>query len=131
VIALLSVGVGGYALYLVATGFAAMPLHQSDAGSMGLQVHVAASGVAMLVGAFQFFKPLRARAPTLHRWIGRVYVVACVIGGRGGRDYRAVVHCRADRRVGASSLAAAVGAVHAARPVRRPCSGTSWRTSAG
>ncbi len=84
VIMLLSVGVGGYALYLVATGFAAMPLQNPMLDPYGLQVHVAASGVAMLVGAFQFFKPLRARAPTLHRWIGRIYVVACVIGGVAG-----------------------------------------------
>lgn len=84
VIMLLSVGVGGYALYLVATGFAAMPLQNPMLDPYGLQVHVAASGVAMLVGAFQFFKPLRARAPTLHRWIGRIYVAACVIGGVAG-----------------------------------------------
>ena len=84
VIMLLSVGVGGYALYLTSTGFAAMPLHNPMLDPYGLQVHVAASGVAMLVGAFQFFKPLRAKAPALHRWIGRIYVAACVIGGVAG-----------------------------------------------
>jgi uncharacterized membrane protein len=61
-----------------------MPLQNPMLAPYGLQVHVAASGVAMLVGAFQFFKPLRARVPTLHRWIGRIYVVACVIGGVAG-----------------------------------------------
>src|SRR3990167_8874092 len=81
---LLSVGVGGYALYLASTGFAAMPLQNPMLDPYGLQVHVAASGVAMLVGAFQFFKPLRAKAPALHRWIGRIYVAACVIGGVAG-----------------------------------------------
>jgi uncharacterized membrane protein len=84
VIMLLSVGVGGYALYLASTGFAAMPLQNPMLDPYGLQVHVAGSGVAMLVGAFQFFKPLRAKAPALHRWIGRIYVAACVIGGVAG-----------------------------------------------
>jgi len=40
--------------------------------------------VALLVGAFQFLKPLRTRAPAVHRWIGRIYVAACVIGGMAG-----------------------------------------------
>jgi uncharacterized membrane protein len=84
VIMLLSVGVGGYALFHAFTGFAHLPLTNPMFDPWGLRVHVAASGVAMLVGAFQFFKPLRAKAPSLHRWIGRIYVVACVVGGLAG-----------------------------------------------
>jgi uncharacterized membrane protein len=84
VIMLLSVGVGGYALYHAFTGFAHLPLTNPMFDPWGLQVHVAASGVAMLVGAFQFFKPLRASAPKVHRWIGRIYVAACVVGGLAG-----------------------------------------------
>jgi uncharacterized membrane protein len=83
-IMLLSVGVGGYALFLVATGFKALGLSNPMFDPWGLQVHIAASGVAMLVGAFQFFKPLRRQAPAVHRWIGRIYVAACVIGGLAG-----------------------------------------------
>ncbi len=84
VIMLLSVGVGGYALYLVATGFAALGLSNPMFDPWGLRVHIAASGVAMLVGAFQFLKPLRRKAPAFHRWIGRIYVAACVTGGLAG-----------------------------------------------
>lgn len=84
VIMLLSVGVGGYALFHAFTGFVYLPIMNPMFDPWGLQVHVAASGVAMLVGAFQFFKPLRARAPALHRWIGRIYVLACVVGGLAG-----------------------------------------------
>jgi uncharacterized membrane protein len=84
VIMVLSVGVGGYALFHAFTGFAHLPLKNPMFDPWGLQTHVAASGVAMLVGAFQFFKPLRAKAPSLHRWIGRIYVLACVIGGLAG-----------------------------------------------
>ena len=84
VIMLLSVGVGGYALFHAFTGFVHLPLTNPMFDPWGLRVHVAASGVAMLVGAFQFFKPLRAKAPSLHRWTGRIYVLACVVGGLAG-----------------------------------------------
>lgn len=84
VIAFLSVGVGGYALYLVATGFAQLPLTNPMFDPYGLRVHVAASGIAMILGAFQFFKPLRRKAPSIHRWMGRGYVLACVVGGAAG-----------------------------------------------
>lgn len=83
-IMLLSVGVGGYALFHAATGFAYLPLTNPMFDPWGLRVHVAASGVAMLLGAFQFFKPLRRKAPLLHRWTGRVYILACVVGGLAG-----------------------------------------------
>lgn len=84
VIMLLSVGVGGYALYLVATGFEHLGLSNPMFDPWGLRLHIAASGVAMLLGAFQFFKPLRNNAPTLHRWMGYVYIIACVVGGFAG-----------------------------------------------
>jgi uncharacterized membrane protein len=84
VIMLLSVGVGGYALYLVSTGFAAVGLSNPMFDPWGLRVHITASGVAMLTGAFQFFKPLRQKAPAVHRWLGRIYVTACTIGGLAG-----------------------------------------------
>jgi len=84
VIMLLSVGVGGYALYLTATGFTHLGLTNPMFDPWGLRLHIAASGVAMLLGAFQFFKPLRRNAPTLHRWMGWVYIVACVVGGLAG-----------------------------------------------
>jgi uncharacterized membrane protein len=84
VIMLLSVGVGGYALYLVGTGFKALGLSNPMFDPWGLRVHIAASGVAMITGAFQFFKPLRQKAPTFHRWLGRIYVTACTIGGLAG-----------------------------------------------
>jgi uncharacterized membrane protein len=83
-IAFLSVGVGGYALFLAATGFAYLGLSNPMFDPWGLRVHIAASGFAMILGAFQFFRPLRRKAPSLHRWMGRGYVLACVVGGLAG-----------------------------------------------
>ncbi len=84
VIMLSSVGVGGYALFFVATGFEHLGLSNPMLDPWGLRVHIAASGVAMTLGAFQFSKPLRANAPTVHRWMGWVYITACVVGGLAG-----------------------------------------------
>ena len=83
-ITLLSVGVGGYALFHVFTGFKFMPLENPMLAPWGLQVHIAASAFAMILGAFQFLKVLRQKAPKVHRWMGRFYVAACVIGGVAG-----------------------------------------------
>lgn len=49
-----------------------------------LNVHVAGAATALLIGAVQFVGPLRRRWPSAHRWTGRVYAVACLVGGLGG-----------------------------------------------
>lgn len=84
VIAFLSVGVGGYALYHVVTGFENFGLTNPMLDPWGLRVHIMFSGFALIFGCFQFLKPLRRKAPSLHRWMGRGYVVACVGGGIAG-----------------------------------------------
>jgi Predicted membrane protein (DUF2306) len=49
-----------------------------------LDVHVAGAATALLVGPVQFLPRLRARRGSLHRWLGRLYVSGCLIGGVGG-----------------------------------------------
>ncbi|MDP3738874.1 MAG: DUF2306 domain-containing protein [Hyphomonadaceae bacterium] len=83
-IAFLSVGVGGYALFHVATSFQFLPLENPMFSPWGLRVHIAASGIAMILGAFQFLKALRQKAPAVHRWMGRIYIAACIVGGLAG-----------------------------------------------
>lgn len=46
--------------------------------------HVLGSGVALLIGGFQFLPGLRARRTNLHRWLGRIYLSAVLLGGIGG-----------------------------------------------
>ncbi|WFU82333.1 DUF2306 domain-containing protein [Bradyrhizobium sp. CIAT3101] len=45
--------------------------------------HMLIAPVALLLGPLQFVPRLRARHPTLHRYSGRVYVLACVLAGAG------------------------------------------------
>jgi uncharacterized membrane protein len=81
----LSVMIAGYAFIFQAglTGdsafqarFAQIPLFAA--------FHVLGSGVALLLGGFQFLPGLRARRLNLHRWLGRTYLLAVLIGGIGG-----------------------------------------------
>src|ERR1700749_2150257 len=43
--------------------------------------HMLIAPLALLVGPFQFIPAIRARAPRLHRYLGRTYVASCVIAG--------------------------------------------------
>jgi uncharacterized membrane protein len=87
IMTVLAVAVGGYAVALVASGFRLVP---TDIAAnrfptpLGLRVHIVASGVALLVGPFQFARALRHRLPRVHRWLGRTYVIACAVGGVSG-----------------------------------------------
>ena len=49
-----------------------------------LFVHAGLASTALLVGPWQFLPRLRARRPRLHRWLGRVYIFSCIVGGSGG-----------------------------------------------
>ena len=49
-----------------------------------LMVHVAGASTALLIGSVQFSGVLRARWPQVHRRIGRVYVLSCLVGGVAG-----------------------------------------------
>lgn len=84
VIMLLSVGIAGYAFFHVATQFRFLGLENNFYTPLGLQAHVAFSAFAMLLGPFQFLRILRTRRPRLHRWMGRIYVAACMLGGAAG-----------------------------------------------
>ena len=83
----LSVAIGAYAVAVVASNFALVAGEVADNSfptPLGLRVHIAASGLALLIGPFQFLRALRNRAPRVHRWMGRTYVLSCLIGGLAG-----------------------------------------------
>ncbi len=54
-----------------------------DRARVAFLAHVIAAPVALGVGAFQFMARLRARAPGLHRWSGRLYAAAILIAALG------------------------------------------------
>ncbi|HEY0817981.1 MAG TPA: DUF2306 domain-containing protein [Rhizobacter sp.] len=50
-----------------------------------IHTHAFAAALALLLGPWQFSTRLRTRRPQVHRWVGRVYLVAgIVVGGLSG-----------------------------------------------
>jgi uncharacterized membrane protein len=49
-----------------------------------LFIHVAGAVTALVVGSLQFLPALRQGSSPPHRWIGRVYVAGCLVGGAAG-----------------------------------------------
>ncbi len=47
---------------------------------LAFYVHIAAASTALLLGPWQFLGRLRRSAPRVHRAMGKIYVLACVIG---------------------------------------------------
>lgn len=46
--------------------------------------HVLGGAIASLIGPFQFLARLRQKQPVLHRWLGRVYLIAVGLGALAG-----------------------------------------------
>jgi hypothetical protein len=49
-----------------------------------LAIHVAGAATALLVAPTQFLAGIRTRYRSVHRSVGRVYAVACLVGGSAG-----------------------------------------------
>jgi Predicted membrane protein (DUF2306) len=72
---------------------AALPrLYEPDTpfATIGIGAHFAAGAIVLVLGPIQLIGAVRARAPWLHRWTGRVYVVAALASGLGGLAFIAV-----------------------------------------
>lgn len=65
---------------------AAPPPIGENSFPLALMIHILASGVALLLGAWQFVGIVRTRVPRVHRWVGRIYLAACLVGGVSGAN---------------------------------------------
>ncbi|HWU13306.1 MAG TPA: DUF2306 domain-containing protein [Caulobacter sp.] len=61
----------------------AQALH-NPLGVPWLFFHVAGAVTALVLGSLQFIPALRRGSGPPHRWIGRIYVVGCLVGGAAG-----------------------------------------------
>ena len=68
-------------------------------------VHVLGGTVALFLGPWQFWTRLRDRALRLHRWLGRVYLSAILVGGIGGLYMAAIAFGGLTAQLGFSGLA--------------------------
>lgn len=49
-----------------------------------LQIHIIGSSLALFLGVWNFWGKSRDKYPLLHRWIGRLYLIAVLLGGTAG-----------------------------------------------
>ncbi len=81
--ALLSLGIAGYsARYLLHPPRTPAEALGNPLGVPWLVIHVGGAVTALLLGSFQFLPGLRKTGT--HRWVGRVYVLGCLVGGTAG-----------------------------------------------
>jgi len=83
--ALLSVAVALVSYRYVAQGG---PMPQNVAHNRFVQpwiiIHAGAAATALLSGPLHLLQTLRQHRPRAHRWVGRVYVAGCLVGGGSG-----------------------------------------------
>jgi uncharacterized membrane protein len=84
--ALLALAVAGYAMALllappVRTGFVRALLALSP---LAAPLHFGGGAIALVAGALQAHRGLRLRRPDIHRWTGRLYLLAVLASGSAG-----------------------------------------------
>jgi uncharacterized membrane protein len=82
--ALMCVGIAGYALRAAALNKWPPPVALNAAGLTTLTIHAGCALIALLIGPFLFAPSIRTRHRRLHRWMGRIYCLACLAGGVAG-----------------------------------------------
>jgi uncharacterized membrane protein len=83
---LLALGVAAYAgAALIATSLRPAFVQNLFANlPVAVSVHLAGGIIAIVIGAFQVNSRLRSRFISIHRWSGRVYIFAVLVGGVAG-----------------------------------------------
>lgn len=86
VMLLAAVGVAGYAALNLGWPALRSPFVQNlfNTAPAAIAIHLGGGLVAMVLGAWQLNSRLRKQFLSAHRWLGRVYVFAVVIGGIAG-----------------------------------------------
>ncbi len=80
---LMTIMSGGTAIY-AAHYFLGRPTGHFGEHFPILLAHITGGSVALLLGPWQFSTKLRERALNLHRWLGRIYLAAVVLGSLAG-----------------------------------------------
>lgn len=57
---------------------------RTEAATIGIGIHFAAGGIILVLGCIQLIAYIREKFPALHRWLGRVYVLASLLTAIGG-----------------------------------------------
>lgn len=110
IMVLLSISIGAYAFTFLDFKVKSIletkgELAQVLLYKIGFYSHVIGGGVALITGAFQFFPKLRRKRISWHRFLGRIYVIACAWGGISGLGIAFYATGGTIAKIGFSSLA--------------------------
>jgi hypothetical protein len=53
----------------------------------GIGIHFATGGIILLLGSIQMVEKIRLNYTAFHRWIGRLYLVSCILASVGGLTF--------------------------------------------
>ncbi len=56
----------------------------TKSATIGIGMHFAAGGIILILGCIQLIERLREAYPAVHRWLGRVYILSCLLASIGG-----------------------------------------------
>ncbi len=59
----------------------------SPGATSGIGLHFAMGGIILMLGSIQLIEAIRVRYSAFHRWVGRVYVVSCLLAAIGGLSF--------------------------------------------
>lgn len=83
--ALLCLYVGANALLYLTPGFEGPGFVVANAMALPwLTIHAGIATAALVIGPLQLLPAIRRRAPVVHRWLGRSYMVASILSGVAG-----------------------------------------------
>jgi uncharacterized membrane protein len=57
---------------------------RTGSATVGIGIHFAAGGIILVLGCIQLIRQVREKFPALHRWLGRIYVLASLLTAAGG-----------------------------------------------
>ena len=103
---LLALVIGVYALsYLLIPDLGDHTIrHHLKAIPWSARMHIIPSGLALIIGAFQFHNGLRSRRSHVHRYCGRAYVIFVLFGAIGGLILAWHAHRSPATRLGFATL---------------------------
>lgn len=60
---------------------------QTKTATLGMGLHFAAGGIILVLGCIQLIDRIRVKYPVIHRWLGRVYILASILVAIGGLTF--------------------------------------------
>ncbi|NRA52653.1 MAG: DUF2306 domain-containing protein [Gammaproteobacteria bacterium] len=104
---LFAIGVSGYSvsLFFIPEMGAPFIKERLESGAVATYIHLSSAGIALTLGVFQMSTWLRSRYLKLHRFTGRLYLLAVLLGGLSGLQMATIAQGGLLAKTGFAALA--------------------------